>query len=268
MTHWFANLSDMRKAILFSLAVHLLLFLIFLFWRVGIDFSPAEFVQVSFISSGRSVVPPQHAKPTQQENIEPAPLASSSAEKTAAKESPVVPVSLPQRPMLEEEKPVPIATKPEKLTPGAGEAVAPPEPVSADRRDYTPQTTAGGLGERVAAQPMENGEDRLSPPVPQSQSGEFSRQPYTIEGEAARRTIIRQEIPPYPAGLQKEAVVKIRFTVLADGTIGRMIPVLKGDPVLDELTMTTLRKWRFNPIPESEQTRDVQGVITFRYELQ
>jgi hypothetical protein len=85
MTHWFANLSDMRKAILFSLAVHLLLFLIFLFWRVGIDFSPAEFVQVSFISSGRSVVPPQHAKPTQQENIEPAPLALSSQEKTLPK---------------------------------------------------------------------------------------------------------------------------------------------------------------------------------------
>ncbi|MBN1541419.1 TonB family protein [candidate division KSB1 bacterium] len=267
MTHWFTALSDMRKAVLVSLAAHLLLFILFLFVRVGIDFKPAEFVQVSFISSGRGV---QREQPRQTQPIRSVQTPQQSPQRSepqTTQESRSVPVTLPKRTMLEDEEAIPLAQERQKLTPTDSRTQLANEPVYQERPDLAPQASAGTAGERASAQPMEGGENRPTPPAPVSQSGEFSREPYIIEGEAARRTIIRQEIPQYPPGLQKEALVKIRFTVLPDGTIGRMIPVLKGDPLLEELTMKTLRKWRFNPLPENVQVKNVEGIITFRYEL-
>ena len=79
---------------------------------------------------------------------------------------------------------------------------------------------------------------------------------------------IVQVLPEYPPGLQREAVVKIRFWVLPDGRVGTMIPVRKGDPKLEEITMKAIRQWRFNAIPASEEQRNVEGVITFVYKLQ
>ena len=92
--------------------------------------------------------------------------------------------------------------------------------------------------------------------------------PYTITGDAANRTVLNQKIPQYPPGLQKEAVVRIRFTVLPDGRLGQMIPVQKGDPQLEEITLKALRQWRFNPLSPTAEQKNVTGIITFRYELQ
>jgi hypothetical protein len=49
--------------------------------------------------------------------------------------------------------------------------------------------------------------------------------------------------------------------------VGETIPVLKTDAVLEESAMTALKKWRFNPIPQSAPQETVEGIITFRYKL-
>jgi len=108
---------------------------------------------------------------------------------------------------------------------------------------------------------------KTSPTSENISGGTAQTQPYTIEGEAADRTVLKKVIPKYPENLQKEAVVKIRFTVLPDGRVGQMIPVQKDDPRLETITMEALRQWRFNPLSQSTEQRSVQGVITFRYEL-
>ncbi len=74
-------------------------------------------------------------------------------------------------------------------------------------------------------------------------------------------------LPQYPPGVQREAVVKIRFWVLPDGRISRMIPVIKGDPQLEAVTMQAMSRWRFNPLPSTAEQNTVQGVITFVYKL-
>ena len=108
-------------------------------------------------------------------------------------------------------------------------------------------------------------EDMPSPASNISTAG--SVQPFTIEGDASKRRIISQVLPQYPEGLQKEANVKIRFKVLPDGSIGQAIPVQKGDPTLDEISLRALRKWRFNPLPSSIGQVTVEGIITFHYRL-
>ena len=91
--------------------------------------------------------------------------------------------------------------------------------------------------------------------------------PFKIEGEASQRSILHKVIPQYPQGLQSEAVVKVQFSVLADGTVGKMVPVIKGNATLENITLDALRQWRFNPLPANTPQREVEGIITFRYIL-
>lgn len=79
--------------------------------------------------------------------------------------------------------------------------------------------------------------------------------------------IINQVIPAYPEDLQREALIKFRFTVQPDGRLTNIIPMRKGDATLERITIEALSKWRFNALPVNVEKRMVQGVITFRYEL-
>jgi len=102
-------------------------------------------------------------------------------------------------------------------------------------------------------------------PIRLNDSG--SSLPYAIEGAVAQRSVVYKIIPDYPENLQKEAVIKIRFTVLPDGKVGEMIPIIRADAKLEKITLDALRQWRFNPLPKNQSPRTETGVITFRYLL-
>jgi periplasmic protein TonB len=91
---------------------------------------------------------------------------------------------------------------------------------------------------------------------------------FTIEGELKTRDIILKPLPDYPEGLNKTAVITIRFSVLPDGSVSSsdMIPVRKENAVLEELTMNTLKRWRFSPLPDGDK-RTQTGIITFIYKI-
>ncbi len=92
--------------------------------------------------------------------------------------------------------------------------------------------------------------------------------PYQIEGKAAKRTILSKVIPQYPENVQQEALIKIRFSVLPNGLVGEMIPVLKSHDLLERITLDAFKQWRFNPLPHDVSQVQEYGTITFKYLLQ
>ncbi|MCF7920152.1 MAG: TonB family protein [Candidatus Cloacimonetes bacterium] len=89
---------------------------------------------------------------------------------------------------------------------------------------------------------------------------------YTLSGEIVSRKILNKVIPEYPAGIQQDIEVQLRFEVLPDGKVKDSIVIIKkGGPLMDAASLEALKQWRFNTI----STDMIQtGVITFRYELE
>lgn len=86
-----------------------------------------------------------------------------------------------------------------------------------------------------------------------------------IEGPAARRTVLFQpEIPI--VRVRKQSLIRLKFWVLPDGTVGRVIPLRKGDPELEQLAIEYLKRWIFTPAPRSSDTA-VWGVLTIRFKI-
>lgn len=83
-------------------------------------------------------------------------------------------------------------------------------------------------------------------------------------GGGGNRTVLFKKLPKYPPGIDTEARIKIRFTVSADGYVRTMIPLQKGDPMLEKAAMDALRLWRFNPLKDD---REMFGIITFTFKL-
>jgi protein TonB len=268
------SLSDIQKTLALSVAFHILLVIILLLIGTGFDFDNREFAEVAFIASSRpprskpvarTPSPPPAPKETQPKTSEETP-ASKPEETMPTKRTPV---QLPKRRMLEQEEPEPLPRETEKMAPSTVGPGTVAKRDALDEGQYEGRDIAGhGPGEKVSAgtSPIPQGGKEMAPSG--NIGGPTSAQPFYIEGDAAQRTIRNKVIPEYPTGLQKEAIVKIRFTVLPDGRVGKMIPMLKGgDATLEQITMNALRQWRFNPLSPSVPQVNVQGIITFNYVL-
>lgn len=83
-------------------------------------------------------------------------------------------------------------------------------------------------------------------------------------GGGGNRTVLNKVLPERPAFLNREVQLRIRFTVLPDGSVGEMRPVQKGDSELEKLSMGALRRWKFNRIAGSTE---MTGVITFSFKM-
>lgn len=261
--------SDIRKAIIVSLGLHILLLLILIIWKVTFDFSPPEYAEVAFIASTEQVQPAKTNQPVREESTPPEPKEQAPSPEQATTEQPenAVPVELPKRRMLEAEKPELTEREPDKLAPAQEGEKLPARRQSQDAKATEQPSNATGEKISPGAENLAFSGTKTTPNSEQVSGGTAQSQPYTIEGEAADRTVLKKVIPLYPENLQKEAVVKIRFSVLPDGRVGRMIPVQKDEPQLENITMDALKQWRFNPLSPSTKQRTVQGVITFRFEL-
>ncbi len=87
-------------------------------------------------------------------------------------------------------------------------------------------------------------------------------------GGKGQRRIYSYNLPDYPEGVAKEIDVKLRFTILPDGTVSKIIPLIKADARLEFAAVNSLRQWRFEPIPPNAKQVDQTVVITFPYRLQ
>ena len=83
-----------------------------------------------------------------------------------------------------------------------------------------------------------------------------------------KREISHKKLPEFPPDVQREATIKIQFTVLPNGLIGSAVLMQKGDTKLENITLETFKSWRFNPLPEYTNATPQTGTITFRFKLE
>jgi protein TonB len=87
-------------------------------------------------------------------------------------------------------------------------------------------------------------------------------------GGRGMRKIYSYSLPDYPEGVSKEIDVKLRFTIMPDGTVGKIFPLIKADARLELTAINSLRQWRFEPLPPNAKQIDQTVIITFPYRLQ
>ena len=245
-----------------SLAVHTLIFVILLIINVFMAPEIPEYSEMDFVSVPTITSPVQAHVPS---------VSTPSSEERPVVKPDETPENLvlPKMKHLPDEQPELIERNVEKIGPND-------EPFGGQ---VEPSTIPSGQEEGY---PVAQAVEREGKPTPDAQrlvlgqktvtgagdeAGETKDRPYTIEGAASTRQVITEVLPEYPPGLNKEAVIKIRFTLLPNGTIGETIPIVKGDTTLEELTLKAFRQWRFNPLPPDLPQEPQSGVITFRYIL-
>ncbi len=86
-------------------------------------------------------------------------------------------------------------------------------------------------------------------------------------GGRGKRKIYHHPLPQYPDGVAKEIDIRLRFTISADGTVGRIIPLIKADSRLETAAINSLSQWRFEPLPKHAKQIEQTVVITFPYRL-
>ncbi len=255
--------ADIGRGAVISVALHAFLLVLLLLITVRLEYYPPDLAEVTFVSGERGGSQAMEASSQGQAapQLVPAPHQASARPKASEEV-----VSLPKRRMPDresEELPVRTAEK-LPLTETAPE-VAPPMAQTGGVAQPLPQVPTGAE-EEVSVPSATRGEAKEGP-VPSAGQAGAAQESFRIEGEAANRQILHKVIPDYPPGLQREAVVRVRFAVLPDGTVGEMVPVLKGDPTLESITLQALRQWRFNALPPGAPQKEVTGIITFRYVL-
>ncbi len=83
-------------------------------------------------------------------------------------------------------------------------------------------------------------------------------------GGGGNRVVLYKVLPKYPAGYNVNAQIKLKFTVSADGVVTSIVPLQKGDPVLERVAIEALRQWRFNRLKEN---KEMYGIITFTFKV-
>lgn len=84
-----------------------------------------------------------------------------------------------------------------------------------------------------------------------------------IEGPVkARRLLYRPPLPRISVGVETEVVLK--FWVRPDGTVGRILPLKKGNTQLELAGMDFLKGCLFEPLPEGSPPREEWGTLVVR----
>ncbi len=83
-------------------------------------------------------------------------------------------------------------------------------------------------------------------------------------GGGGNRIVLYKVLPKYPPNYNVSAQIRIKFVVSPQGYVIQMIPLQKGDPVLERAAMDALRQWRFNPLKEN---KEMWGIITFTFRV-
>ncbi len=105
--------------------------------------------------------------------------------------------------------------------------------------------------------------------IPGEKGGDVKfEKPYEISWEGVVREVLWDPLPVYPEGLDQEARIKIKITVLPDGTVGNLIPIQKADATLESVTMKSLKSWKLSPLKPTDPQVNQFAVITIRFILQ
>jgi protein TonB len=219
-----------------SLLFHLILFILFFLIKISLDYTPIDYVELSFGKSGETGS--SGAKGTNIEKVEEISKPEEKSE-TVDKSLIVKEVELPKAKNTEDENVVKPADKSKELS---------TESKTENKESSDAKNTTEGQGN------LAEGE------------GSFG---YDIDwGGKGTRRIYSYIIPNYPEGVQKEINIRLQFTILPDGSVGSIIPKTKADTKLENAAINALRQWTFEPLSSSQQQKEQTAVIVFPYRLQ
>ena len=106
--------------------------------------------------------------------------------------------------------------------------------------------------------------------LPDSQASEEpqhekSTDSFSIEGPVAKRRVTYQ--PPPPEIITTSAVtLRLKFWVHPDGTVGRIVPLVRADAEIEKIAIAFLEKWRFEPV--RKDLGDQWGILPIQLKLQ
>ncbi len=227
------NKNPKNLSYLFSVAFHVILLLVFMFVKFSVDTDYSEYVTIGF-GSGLSMGSPGPVgvDPKTEKDI-------LKEEKQPVKKEEQKKVELPETKNKDEENLItPAEKKKNKETTEADKV----KPIN-EKDNKTKGSELAGEGE-----------------------GGFG---FEIDfGGKGTRKIYSYNLPEYPEGVSKEIDVKLRFTILPDGTVGKIFPLIKADARLELASINSLRQWRFEPLPRNAKQIEQTVVIIFPYRLQ
>jgi TonB family protein len=87
-----------------------------------------------------------------------------------------------------------------------------------------------------------------------------------IKGPASERQVLFQPPPP-KVNVESESEIELRFWLLPNGSVSRVVPVKKSDPRLEALAINYLRQWRFTPLPSDAPPDEQWGIIPFKFRI-
>ncbi len=88
---------------------------------------------------------------------------------------------------------------------------------------------------------------------------------FSIEGPVAKRRVTYQ--PPPPEIITTSAVtLRLKFWVHPDGTVGRIVPLVRADAEIEKNAIAFLEKWRFEPV--RKDLGDQWGILPIQLKLQ
>jgi TonB family protein len=264
--------NEDRFALAVTGGVHVVLFVVFLLYTFSINTNVRpSFIEVEF-GEFQSGTPTEYAEQqaeqvatrpdpseTQPENPEPE-KPDPVEEQESTTEETTKPVDVPDQTeeVQEEELETPETDKVDPQnqtsTEEQQEVTVPPKTEQDEVQQEGAETSGdqeGNTGEVNADQGTGNQQEKSAP--------------YELqwEGDIERNPMV-QPLPDNTANT--EGTVRIRFEVKPDGSIGRIIPLIKsGNPELEREVMSTLRSWRFSRLPSGVPQQSQWGVITFRF---
>ncbi len=100
-----------------------------------------------------------------------------------------------------------------------------------------------------------------------SEEAEQARQLETesqIEGPVKGRALVRRPQPP-KVDLASATDLIFKFWVLPDGTIGEVIPIKRGDARLEQIAISYLKQWHFEPLASNVPQQKIWGTIPIRF---
>jgi len=251
--------KNSRIAIITSLLFHFLLSLLLLVTKINWKIDVPEFTEITFVSGRDRIFATLAANEMMQRPI---PVEDQQQEASEV-------IKLPARKMLEDEEPQLKVIEKTKLIPREEIQDLKDIKLPDNKKEFSDAVlTNPSIEEKEFALPIESitQGDKLFPST-STATESIGEAPYQIEGQAASRVVTYKIIPEYPENLQTQAVIKISFTVLPNGHVGEVIPIIKANAQLEKITLDAFRQWRFNALPADASQRVEKGIITFRYLL-
>ncbi|MDX2470490.1 MAG: hypothetical protein QNL04_07935 [SAR324 cluster bacterium] len=226
------------KLVLFSLGIHVSLFLFFAHPNKQIKLKP-KFISVELAQA-----------PVKLKGM------------TSTRQSPIKTKVLQKRDVFPK-SPAPQNDESEEEVESLGNWEAAEMPLLKDL-PATKVTAEAGLQKRSSNQPQDSKKEALTPGQPNPEKKAVTSNSATvIEGDAKGRELIYQPFTP-PLDIRQDVTITLQFSVTAEGRVTNIFALVKGDQALEQIAIKLLSQYRFESARSGtpEQTGTIHFTLT------